>query len=497
MKAILLSLVFLSSLPWQAVAQKKIIQDVAQTVTASASEAHLSFLASNEMRGRDTGSREIDIAANYISTHLKLVGVKPIKGTSSYFQDVALEKIRTAKHAILTLGKDSFKLKNDLLYISGGSAALEGDLVFVGYGSNADFEKADVKGKIAVAFAGTSSTGNAVQALFSDSPAKRGIAITHGASALIEIMALPGMPWPALVNFLSADRMTTKKEGQVALPHLYLKKSEVASLTSLIETKKSTGKLSIEAPPTVPVPAKNVAGVIEGKDLVLKNEWIVISAHYDHVGVKKNATPDSIYNGARDNAIGTTALLQAAKFFSKNPPKRSVLFLAVTGEEKGLLGSEWYANHPLVPLNQTVFDLNCDGAGYNDKTIATIIDLNRTSVDETLKKACQAFGLEAKGDPAPEQNLYERSDNLNFAVKGIPAVDMAPGVKAFDPELFKYYHQPADEVSSLDMAYIEKFHRAFVYAAYLIVNDKERPQWKKGDKFEEAGRRLYGVGGGR
>jgi hypothetical protein len=228
MKAIFLSLLFLALLPWNTIAQKKIIQDVEQTVTAAQSEAHLSFLASNELRGRDTGSPEIDIAANYISTQLKLVGVKPVKGTSSYFQDVALEKIRTAKQAILMLGKDSFKLKNDLLYISGGSAVLEGDLVFVGYGSNADFEKADVKGKIAVSFAGTSSTGNAVQALFSDSPAKRGIAITHGASALIEIMALPGLPWPALVNFLSADRMTTKKEGQATLPHLYLKKSYVS-----------------------------------------------------------------------------------------------------------------------------------------------------------------------------------------------------------------------------------------------------------------------------
>jgi Zn-dependent M28 family amino/carboxypeptidase len=113
-------------------------------------------------------------------------------------------------------------------------------------------------------------------------------------------------------------------------------------------------------------------------------------------------------------------------------------------------------------------------------------------VDESLKKATQAFGLELKGDPAPEQNLYERSDNLNFAVKGVPAVDVAPGVKAFDPELFKYYHQPADEVSSLDMTYIEKFPRIFVYAAYLIVNDKARPVWQKGDKFEEAGKRLYG-----
>ena len=119
-----------------------------------------------------------------------------------------------------------------------------------------------------------------------------------------------------------------------------------------------------------------------GTDPTLKNEWIVISAHYDHVGVKKNATPDSIFNGARDNAIGTVALLQAAKFFGKNRPKRSILFLAVTGEEKGLLGSEWYSNHPLIPLKQTVLNYNCDGAGYNDKSIATQIDFNRTTVDD-------------------------------------------------------------------------------------------------------------------
>jgi len=492
MKSTIVSLIFLSLTVEFVSAQKKVIQQVEESVTASESEAHLSFLASNEMRGRDTGSPEIDIAANYISTQLKIYGAKPVTGSSTYFQDVLLEKIASATQATLTLGNDSYKLKDDLLYLGGGSVAIEGEIVFVGYGTKADFEKADVKGKIVVSFAGTPSTANGVQALFTDSPAKRILAGTHGAAALIEIMALPGLPWPSLINFLSGERMTTKKESEVPVPHLYMKKSEVASLNTLIETKKSNGKLIVEAPSAKPVAAKNVAGVIEGKDPDLKNEWIIISAHYDHVGVKKNATPDSIYNGARDNAIGTTALLQAAKFFSEHTPKRSVLFLAVTGEEKGLLGSEWYSNHPLIPLKQTVFDLNCDGAGYNDKTIVTAIALNRTSVDESLKKAAQAFGLELKGDPAPEQNLYERSDNLNFAVKGIPAVDVAPGVKSFDQELFKYYHQPADEVSSLDMAYIEKFHRIFVYAAYLIANDKARPVWQKGDKFEEAGKQLYG-----
>jgi Zn-dependent M28 family amino/carboxypeptidase len=267
---------------------------------------------------------------------------------------------------------------------------------------------------------------------------------------------------------------------------------DLASIKSLQETKKSSGKLVINASLPVPVKAKNVVAIIEGTDDKLKQEWITISAHYDHVGVKKsNNNPDSIYNGARDNAVGTVALLQAAKFFEHNPPKRSVVLLAVTGEEKGLLGSEWYAEHPLIPLNKTVFNFNCDGAGYNDTTIATVIDLNRTNVDALLTKACQAYGLALKGDPAPEQNLYERSDNVNFAVKGIPSVNISPGVKAFDPELFKYYHQPADEVGSLNMHYLEKFFRAFVYASYLLASDPIRPSWKQGDKFEEAGKRLY------
>jgi len=474
-----------------ATAQRKVIESIKSSVNALESEAHLTFLASDEMRGRDTGSPEIDIAANYISTQLKIFGTKPVQGDSNFFQDVRLEKIIPATSTSLTVGSDVFKSKDDLLYINGGSIVLDAEMIFVGYGSSADFERADVKGKIAVALAGSSATTNAVQALLTDSPAKGKVAATHGAAALIEIMLLPGLPWQSLVNFLSNERMVTAKD-QKSIPHLYMKKSEAASITSFMETKKSVGKLNIEAKAPIPVPGKNVAGVIMGTDPTLKNEWIVISAHYDHVGVKKNASPDSIFNGARDNAIGTVALLQAAKFFGKNPPKRSILFLAVTGEEKGLLGSEWYSNHPLIPLKQTVLNYNCDGAGYNDRSIATQIDFNRTTVDGHLKEACYVFGLELKGDPAPEQNLYERSDNLNFAVKGIPAVDLAPGVRAFDKELFKYYHQPADEVSSLDMNYIEKFHRSFVYGAYLIANAKERPMWVEGDKFEEAGKKLYG-----
>lgn len=490
MRNVALAIFLVSAL--NTLAQKKIIQKVETSVKAHESQAHLRFLASDEMRGRDTGSPEIDIAANYISTQLHIFGAKPVAGSTSFFQEVKLRKIMPAKDVSLTIGSDDFKVGEDVAYMNGGSVSLTGDLIFVGYGTAADFEKADVKGKIAVALAGGNATTNGVQALLTDAPAKGVLAAAHGASALIEIMMLPGLPWPSIVNFLSAERMVTDKASDRAIPHLWMRKSDSPALASLMETRKATGKLVIGAVPQGNIMAKNVAGVIAGTDPSLSNEWIVISAHYDHVGVKKNPSPDSIYNGARDNAIGTVALLQAAKFFGKNPPKRPILFLAVTGEEKGLLGSEWYTNHPLIPLNQTVFNLNCDGAGYNDTTMANLLDLKRITVDEHFKKSCQAFGLNLSGDPAPAQNLYERSDNVNFAVKGVPAVTFSPGVKAFDQELMKYYHQPPDEVSSLNMRYIERFHRSFVYAAYLVANAKERPQWVTGDKFEEAGKKLYG-----
>ena len=219
----------------------------------------MSFLASDEMRGRDTGSPEIEIAANYISTQLKIFGVKPVQGDSNYFQEVRLEKIIPATSASLSVGSDVFKLKDDLLYINGGNTALDGEMIFIGYGSSADFEKTDVKGKIVVALAGTNATTNAVQALLSDSPAKGKIAATHGAAALIEIMLLPGFPWQSLANFLSTERMVTQKD-QKSIPHLYMKKSEAASIASFMESKKAAGKLNVEAKAPKPVAAKNVAG---------------------------------------------------------------------------------------------------------------------------------------------------------------------------------------------------------------------------------------------
>lgn len=483
------ALVFVSN----AFGQDKVVKKINDEVTQSKAEAHLTFLASDEMRGRDTGSPELAIAGNYLASQFRLLGLKTVNNAPDYFQQVGLTNVQPPKKIDLKLGNDQFKFKDDLILLKGSGSVSDAPVVFVGYGNESDFANLDVKGKIVVSFTGSSESSKPIESFLEYSPAKLKRVTEKGGVALIEVVVFQGFPWSILVNRLGGSKIVLDAtENSTVIPHLWMRKSEVAGLTQLMEQKSSTGSLIIEVPEPVKLADKNVVGLIEGSDPMLKNEYVVLSAHYDHVGVRKNNSPDSIYNGARDNALGTTGILQAAGFLVKNPPKRSVIILALCGEEKGLLGSKWYVDHPLIPLKQTVYDLDCDGAGYNDTSIVSLIDVNRTTADGLFTKACAAFGLKLMGDPVPEENLYERSDNYNFAVKGIPAVDFSPGVKSFDAELKKYYHQPPDEVGSLDFGYLLKFYRAYVYSAYLLANDPQRPSWKAGDKFEAEGKKLYG-----
>ena len=214
-------------------------------------------------------------------------------------------------------------------------------------------------------------------------------------------------------------------------------------------------------------------------------------AHYDHVGIQAGEGLDSIYNGTRDNAIGTTGLINAAKYFGKFPPKRSIIIIALTAEEKGLLGSQYYTNHPKIPLEETVFALNIDNSGYTDTEVITLLDTARTNIDELVYQAARDVGLGVIGDRLPSQNYYERSDQVSFAHKGVPAVNFKMSMTAFDERISKYYHQPSDEVSTVDLDYVYKYWRAYIRAAELIANWGTRPYWRKGDKFEPAGNKLY------
>ena len=185
-------------------------------------------------------------------------------------------------------------------------------------------------------------------------------------------------------------------------------------------------------------------------------------------------------------------MLNTAKYFAAHPPKRSILFLACNAEEVGLLGSKWYAEHPLVPLEKTVFNLNTDTGGYNDTSIVTIVGFNRTSVTPLLVEGAELFGLKATDDPLPEENFYDRSDNVSFAAKGIPAISYGPGYTEMNEAITKYYHQAADEPNTLDYDYLIRFSRAYIYTLKQIADTDKPLWWTAGDKYEEAGKQLYG-----
>jgi len=472
--------------------EEHVEQIIRRIVTKEDAQAHLNFLAADEMRGRNIGTPEIDIAANYIASQFRQWGIQAAPNTNdTYFQQVSFEKAVPSSVISFSIDKQTFKLNDDIIQIGGTNLDFNGDVVFVGYGTRSDFEKTDVRGKLVVALVGTSEQLGNLFSAYNESTNKNQLSKEYGGIGLIEIYAFPGMPWQNIVSLLSTPRIRLKKENE-GVPHFWMKNSDNTLLTLLKENKKTAGVIKTSGAKLIYVAGRNVAGIVTGTDPDLKNEFLLVSAHYDHVGVRKKGNqPDSIYNGARDNAIGTVGLLETARFFARYPQKRSILFLALTAEEIGLLGSLWYADHPLIPLNKTVFNFNCDGAGYNDTTKATVIGLERTTAEESILKACQAFGLQAIKDPVPEQNLFERSDNFNFAKMGIPAIDFAPGFKAFDAELMKYYHQPADEVASLNFSYLEKYFRSYVYTNVILANIPTPPVWKVGDKFEPLSKKLY------
>lgn len=455
-------------------------------------KAHMSFLASDELRGRGTPSPEQRIAARYLVTQLQGYGVKPLAAYPDYLQPVNMKKQKPPTKVNIAYGGKTFEIKKNNLLIDGGNISLNEEAVFVNFGTKEDFAKVDVKGKIVLAICGD---GKAVRPRqwFSYSAKKRKMAKEKGAVGFIEFYRNQQLPWKILIRYLGRERLgLDNSKGKTALPHIWMNDPNYAEVDAWKKKNKNQVKITIEGANIKRFSTYNVVGYVEGSDPKLKEEYVVYSAHYDHVGIgRPNAKGDSIYNGARDNAVGTVTVLSVAENFAKYPTKRSALFIMFTGEEKGLLGSQWYASHSPIALDKLVYCFNSDNGGYNDTSVATIIGLNRTTADVYIKKACQAFGLKAIDDPAPEQGLFDRSDNVSFARKGIPAPTYSLGFKAFDAEINKYYHQPGDQADNLDYDYLFKFFGSYIYSSRLIGNASTRPFWKPGDKYYKAGKALY------
>lgn len=480
----------------QAQTQESSTASIEQTITRPEVERHIRFLASDELQGRDTGSPGLKVAARYIAEYFREHGIGPVNGMDGYFQDVPLQNNTAPKSGNIQIGDNSYSLKEDFLLISGDNAQLSGPVTYLNYGGEEDIASADVEGKIVVVRAGQPGDSSP-QSWFYSAREKRKALTEKGATAIIELYNNPQLPWRILTNYLGGDQVQLGEEEinpeeAASIPHIWLQDMDNSKVKEIAKAKKLNGSLTIDGKQDQRFLSQNVLGIIEGTDPELKNEYVLLSAHYDHVGVKSGSTEaDTIFNGARDNAVGTAAIMMAGKYFAENPPKRSIIIAAWTAEEKGLLGSSWYAEHPAVPLKQTIYNLNIDGAGYNDTTKVTVLGLERTTAENDLKAAASAFDLEAIQDPAPEQNLFDRSDNVNFAKKGIPSPTFSPGLTAFDEEIMKYYHQVEDNPETLHFPYLTRYSRAFTLAAEKIANGDQVPSWTEGDKYEAAGKSLY------
>lgn len=467
--------------------------------------AHMRFLAADELAGRRTGSEGLEIAAKYLASHFAALGLSPAPGMEGYFQPVPYEEIVPPTTGSLSVNDQTFTHGDNLLFLSGEFEDQESKYVFAEYGwideetGRDDYDGLKVEGKVVVTYLGLPGEENP-NVIFSALEKKRELAKERGAIGMIELYRLR-FPWAFVIRYFGNARIGLAEEGSNGSDNFFYgwlrdDDGEVGEL--FVENKKgkltatSTGgsRRSFSSP--------NVIAYLPGSDPKLRDEYVILSAHYDHVGVGKQGggrytEEDSIFNGARDNAFGTVSLLASAKALAADPPRRSILFIAYSGEEVGLLGSRYYADHPVVPLAQTVCNLNTDGAGYNTTDALTVIGFGRMDIDGELTAGAEAHGLEIIANPAPEQGLFDRSDNVSLAAKGVPAPTIAPGLSSFNAEINRYYHQVADNPESIDFGYLHQFCQAYAHIARLIANRDTAPTWNEGDKYQPAAKELYGL----
>lgn len=468
-------------------------EKVENTVSQEQLKAHIYFLSDDLLKGRETGTPENKIAASYLANTLRSYGVQPNPKTGDYYQKVQLEKVSPPTLKKLFLNGNTL---SNMVIMDAQPINYNEEALFVGYGMEADYEGKNVKGKVVLLKAGNEASKD-TQGAFRLLEQKKEIALANGAVGVVEFVEAGDQIWGFLDHNFNAPKLTVIEENPEVegskIPYVWVQDIKGALVTAIETNAKNSITLQLGSMEKEAVVSNNVIGVIEGTDPKLKNEYIIYSAHYDHVGVgEPDETGDTIYNGARDNAVGTVTVLSMAQNLAKYPTKRSALFILFTGEEKGLLGSKYYVENPVLPLKNMVYCFNSDNAGYNDTSSATIVGLARTTASQHIKEAASTFGLTAIDDPAPEQGLFDRSDNVHFARKGIPAPTFSLGFTAFNGDVTKYYHRPGDEADSLDYDYLLQFFQSYVMSGRNIGNATETPFWTKGDKYEDAGKALYG-----
>jgi len=499
---------------------------------------HIAVLADDSLKGRLPGTPEYDKAMAYVADQYKKLGLKPLgdKERSTYYQTLTLRNslVNEEQSFLILINQDTLKVGSDYFYLGNANENVNefsGELVIAGYGVQApkygfhDFENLDVKGKIVVVFNGAPpslpaseraylGTGNtkittlnnlgAMGVLFVIPPDGRGSFERSYENVSLKGINSVIMPdgkalgrnnfgdnlkfggyfsWSSLLQLtgLTLENWKAYSENGVALP-------QPTNTMHLIGKVVTTFKETESA---------NVVGLLEGTEL--KGEYIVHTAHLDHVGIGKPIAGDSIYNGAHDNASGISAMLEIARLYSKLPskPKRSVIFAAVTAEEMGLLGSKYLAVNPPVEQQKIIANVNTD----MPTVIAPLLSIEplgaeQSSIMNKVQRAAKQLDLTIDADHAPEEVRFVRSDNLNFVLEGIPALRMKYGLKTETSETGldsiikafteQHYHKPSDELNDLfNFDAAKTYVRLQFMNSYLINVSEEKPTWNEDSFFKK------------
>lgn len=505
----------------------------------AAMKAHVLFLAADALKGREAGSEEYEIAAGYVAAQFFAQGLRPAGDAGSYLQSVPLVATRPADQGRMMLvnGRKRSQLAFGKDYVPAGdprgaATAVTAPVVFVNQGIVApqlgrdDYRGVDVTGKIVVFFGGApDSFPGEERAHFGSNATKARLAADRGAVGWLELGGGRGPDFDGRVAKWRDEHVTwAGEDGRGFIPGA----PELGELSAAGAAKLFAGaamgwdeitrrRKAGGAIPAQPLPAtlsvalasenrrfasSNVAGLLPGSDPTLGSELVVLSAHLDHVGIGDAVNGDTIYNGAEDNAVGIASLIEEARRFreSGKAPKRSILFLAVTAEEKGLVGADYFARHPTTSGRRMVANVNLDMPIITymfEDMIAFGAD--RSTLGPIVRRAVAGVGVGFSPDPQPEQGLFTRSDHYRFVQQGVPSVFLWPGhkgagAKATADFFAQHYHKPSDEPSlPLDWAAGVKFIEVNYAIAREIADSPERPRWNKGDFFGT----LYGGYGAR
>ena len=523
------------------------LQPALEAITPDGLLAHIKVLASDEFEGRAPGTKGEELSVKYISDQFKKIGLKPGNPDGTYTQEVPLAGIKSEPRMSFTIGDKTIDLKYPDDFVA-SSARLEpeikvdkSDVVFVGYGIVApeygwdDYKDVDVRGKILLMLIGDPPIPDSKDPSKLDEKIFKGKATTYYGrwTYKYEIAALKGAvaaiivhetqpaayPWQVVRSSWGKENFEldnpNKNMDAVSVRSwitLDVAKKIVADCGQDFDALKKTAVTKDFRPVTLNAKAgiqikqqirefksHNVIGKLEGSDAKLKDEYVIYTAHWDHLGRHPELQGDQIFNGAIDNASGVASVIQIAAAFTKvnPPPKRSVLFMATTAEEAGLLGAKFYAEHPLYPLEKTLADTNIDGVNPWGKT-HDLEDLTNgnSALDDLLGQAAARQGRVMKPNSEPEKGGFYRVDSFEFAKAGVPVLHAARGIEIIgkppeygkqkrDEFVAKHYHQPSDEVDpGWDLSGAVQDVQLLFEVGYQAANGDKFPEWKVGSEFK-------------